>query len=42
MLANRIGIELRPAVVDQCSRIGDWEGDTVIGRDHKNHLAHAG
>lgn len=38
MLANRIDIEQRPAVVDQRSRIGDWEGDTVIGKDHKGIL----
>ncbi len=30
VLRNRTSIELRPAVVDQRSRIGDWEGDTVI------------
>jgi len=38
VLANRIGIEQRPAVVDQRSRIGDWEGDTVIGKNHKGVL----
>jgi transposase, IS30 family len=38
ILAHRIGIEQRPAVVDQRSRIGDWEGDTVIGRGHKGAL----
>jgi IS30 family transposase len=31
-LPNRTCIEQRPAVVDQRSRIGDWEGDTVIGK----------
>lgn len=38
VLANRTGIEQRPAVVEQRSRIGDWEGDTVIGRNHKGVL----
>jgi transposase, IS30 family len=38
MLVNRIGIEQRPAVVDERSRIGDWEGDTVIGKAHKGVL----
>jgi IS30 family transposase len=38
MLANRVGIEQRAAVVDQRSRIGDWEGDTVIGKNHKGIL----
>ena len=30
-LKNRVSIDERPAVVDQRSRIGDWEIDTVIG-----------
>lgn len=38
MLKNRTCIEQRPAVVDKRSRIGDWEGDTVIGKDHKGVL----
>ena len=37
-LAQRIGIEQRPRVVDQRSRIGDWEGDTVIGKNHQGVL----
>ena len=31
-LKNRVSIDERPAVVDKRSRIGDWEIDTVIGR----------
>ncbi|MCL5907458.1 hypothetical protein M5Y18_11205, partial [Neisseria meningitidis] len=27
---NRVGIENRPAIVDQKSRIGDWEADTIV------------
>ena len=38
VLKNRIGIEHRPAVVDLKRRIGDWEGDTVIGKGHKGAL----
>jgi IS30 family transposase len=38
VLKNRIGIEQRPAVVDTRSRIGDWEGDTVIGEGHQGVL----
>ena len=38
VLKNRISIEQRPAVVDKRSRIGDWEGDTVIGKGHKGVL----
>jgi IS30 family transposase len=29
-IPNRVGIEERPAVVDEKLRIGHWEGDTVI------------
>lgn len=35
-LVNRVSIEERPKVVDEKSRIGDWEGDTVIGKGRKN------
>jgi len=38
VLKNRIGIEQRPAVVEQRSRLGDWEGDTVIGHAHQGVL----
>ena len=38
VLKNRIGIEQRPSVVDKRSRIGDWEGDTVIGKGHQGVL----
>ncbi|VTX48868.1 Uncharacterised protein [Neisseria sicca] len=30
---NRVGIENRPAIVDQKNRIGDWEADTIVGKD---------
>lgn len=30
-LAGRVGIEMRPAVVDQRSRLGDYEGDLIVG-----------
>ncbi len=38
VLRNRTGIEQRPSVVDKRSRIGDWEGDTVIGKAHQGVL----
>ena len=38
VLKNRIGIEQRPVVVDERRRIGDWEGDTVIGQGHQGVL----
>lgn len=33
-LKNRVGIEHRPALVELRHRLGDWEGDTVIGHGH--------
>ena len=35
---NRVGIENRPAVVDQKARIGDWEADTIVGKGQKSAL----
>ncbi len=35
---NRIGIDERPEIVDQKNHIGDWEGDTVIGKNHQGAL----
>jgi IS30 family transposase len=37
-LYNRVSIEQRPDIVDEKSRIGDWEIDTVIGQNHKGAL----
>ncbi len=31
-IIDRVGIEERPVVVDERSRLGDWEGDTVRGK----------
>lgn len=36
--ANKPSIEQRPTVVDEKSRFGDWELDTVIGPHHKGVL----
>ena len=33
-LKGRVGIEQRPAVVDARTRIGDWEGDTIVSGGH--------
>jgi transposase, IS30 family len=30
-IPNRVDIDKRPAIVDTRERIGDWEGDTIIG-----------
>lgn len=37
-IKNRVGIDERPSVVDKRNRIGDWEGDTVMGKDRKSAL----
>lgn len=31
-ILNRVDIDKRPQVVEERSRFGDWEGDTVVGR----------
>ena len=31
-IIDRVGIDERPAIVEERSRIGDWEGDTVRGK----------
>jgi transposase, IS30 family len=37
-IANRVCIEQRPSIVDSKCRIGDWEGDTVVGKDHQGFV----
>lgn len=37
-IKNRVCIEERPDVVARRNRIGDWEGDTVIGKGRKGAL----
>ncbi|MFH1565246.1 MAG: IS30 family transposase [bacterium] len=33
-------IDSRPEIVDQRERIGDWEGDTILGKDRNHILTH--
>jgi len=33
IIPNRVGIERRPAIVDKKKRFGDWEADTVLGKN---------
>lgn len=33
-IQNRISIDFRPKVVEDKSRVGDWEVDTIIGKNH--------
>jgi len=37
-LIDRVCIDERPAIVDLRSRIGDWELDTIIGKNHKQAI----
>lgn len=37
-LKNRVSIEERPSIVDSRGRIGDWEGDTIIGKNRQSAL----
>ncbi len=37
-MPNRVVIEERPAIVDSKERIGDWEVDTIVGKDQKSAL----
>jgi transposase, IS30 family len=37
-IPNRVSIEERPEIVEQRSRIGDWEGDTVVGKGRTGHV----
>jgi len=37
-IPNQVSIDERPKVVDARSRIGDWEGDTMVGKNHKGVL----
>ncbi|MEM5734128.1 IS30 family transposase, partial [Shewanella algae] len=32
IIPNRVGIEHRPAIVNKKKRFGDWEADTVLGK----------
>lgn len=37
-IKDRVMIDQRPSIVDRKSRIGDWEVDTVIGKDHRGAI----
>jgi transposase, IS30 family len=38
-IANRVGIEHRPAIAEEKREIGHWEGDTMIGAAHCGAIA---
>jgi IS30 family transposase len=37
-IINRKSIDLRPVIVDNNERIGDWEIDTIIGKHHQQAI----
>ena len=37
-IKNRVSIDERPKVVDKKLRIGDWEGDTIIGKQQQKAI----
>lgn len=37
-IKNKRSIEERPEIVENKGRIGDWEGDTIIGKNHKGAI----
>jgi IS30 family transposase len=37
-ISNRASIDDRGAFVETCSRIGDWEADTVIGKNDRQAI----
>lgn len=38
LIPNRVDISERLKIVDTKSRLGDWEGDTIIGANHKGAI----
>ena len=39
LIPNRVGIEMRPSIVEEKRQIGHWEGDTIIGGNHLGAIA---
>jgi IS30 family transposase len=37
-IENRVGIAERPEIVERKIRIGDWEGDTVVGKKNNERF----
>ncbi len=38
LIPNRVDISERPEIVEEKRRIGDWEGDLIIGKNHKGAI----
>ena len=41
-IRNQVIIDERPEIVEQRARIDDWEGDTMIGKNHPRDLGYTG
>jgi IS30 family transposase len=39
VIRNRVSISERPSIVSDKGRLGDWEGDTVVGSGHHGSIA---
>jgi hypothetical protein len=37
-IPNRVDIDERPTVANNRERVGDWEADTIIGKNHKGAI----
>jgi len=37
-IVDRVDIDERPEIVNKRGRVGDWEGDTIIGKNHKGAI----
>ena len=37
-IPNRVDIDERPEIVNLRARVGDWEADTIIGKNHKGAI----
>ena len=37
-IPNRVDISERPKAVERKARLGDWEGDTIVGANHKGAI----
>ena len=37
-IKNRVSIDERPKIVDKKQRVGDWEGDTIIGKQQQKAI----
>ena len=38
-IVDRVSIHTRPTAVEQRERLGDWEGDTIVGKGHRGYVA---